>query len=182
MQLKCIAKVAICVFFGKLSSMTKHTDWLDKVLGGDSLREASKIADVPMRTLYSQREKGRITAENVIAIAIAYGHHPVGALVDTGYLDEKWAKSIDPMRALRDVDEEELADEVLRRMKLGKTNGALDTPIDELAAKRGQYDIVAAPENIVLTFEYDPEKMVAYRGPDEDKLREEAGEDWIDSP
>lgn len=90
-----------------------------------------------MRTLYTQREKGRISAENVIAIAVAYGHHPVGALVDTGYLDAKWAEQVDPARALHTVTEDELADEVLRRMKLGvERGGPLDTPVDELAQRR----------------------------------------------
>ena len=75
---------------------------------------------------------GKIPPENVIAIAVAYGHHPVGALVDTEYLDEKWASQVDPTHALKEVTEEQLTHEVLRRMKIGQANGALNTPIDEL--------------------------------------------------
>lgn len=115
----------------------KHIEWLIHVIGTDSLRDVGKTADVPMRTLYNQREKGHLSAENVIAIAVAYGHHPVGALVDTGYLDAKWAEQVDPARALRTVTEDDLADEVLRRMKLGvERDGPLDTPVDELAQRR----------------------------------------------
>lgn len=114
----------------------KHDQWLHQITD-DSVRSAAKKIDVAPRTLATQLEKGRISPENVIAIAVAYGHHPVGALVDTGYLDAKWAEQVDPARALHTVTEDELADEVLRRMKLGvERDGPLDTPVDELAQRR----------------------------------------------
>lgn len=119
--------------------MIEHKDWVDRVSNSASNREISRMSGVPMRTIYNQIEKGNISAENVIAIAIAYGHHPVGALVDTGYLEEKWAQHIDPAHALRTVTEDELADEVLRRMKIGvEAGGSLDTPLDELAEQRSK--------------------------------------------
>lgn len=114
----------------------KHDQWLHQITD-DSVRSAAKKIDVAPRTLATQLEKGRISPENVIAIAVAYGHHPVGALVDTGYLDAKWAEQVDPARALHTVTEDDLADEVLRRMKLGvERDGPLDTPVDELAQRR----------------------------------------------
>lgn len=153
----------------------KHDQWLHQITD-DSVRSAAKKIDVAPRTLATQLEKGRISPENVIAIAVAYGHHPVGALVDTGYLDEKWATQVDPARALRTVTEDDLADEVLRRMKLGvERDGPLDTPVDELAQRRH-----VTPDS------YDdddtmPEDAAAYGGPDEDKLREERGEWGFDT-
>ncbi|MGV0340340.1 helix-turn-helix domain-containing protein [Corynebacterium parakroppenstedtii] len=153
----------------------KHDQWLHQITD-DSVRSAAKKIDVAPRTLATQLEKGRISPENVIAIAVAYGHHPVGALVDTGYLDAKWAEQVDPARALRTVTEDDLADEVLRRMKLGvERDGPLDTPIDELAQRRH-----VTPDS------YDdddtmPEDAAAYGGPDEDKLREERGEYGFDT-
>ncbi|AKE41090.1 hypothetical protein UL82_04465 [Corynebacterium kutscheri] len=116
-----------------------HVDWIGDVTENESVRAVAIKAGIPQRTLAGQVEKNHITAENVIAIAIAYNHHPVGALVDTGYLEEKWAQQIDPMRALREVSEDDLADETLRRMKLGLTTGsALDMPLDELITLRRQ--------------------------------------------
>lgn len=153
----------------------KHDQWLHQITD-DSVRSAAKKIDVAPRTLATQLEKGRISPENVIAIAVAYGHHPVGALVDTGYLDAKWAEQVDPARALRTVTEDDLADEVLRRMKLGvERDGPLDTPVDELAQRRH-----VTPDS------YDdddtmPEDAAAYGGPDEDKLREERGEWGFDT-
>lgn len=118
--------------------MSNHKEWLDQVTNSSSNREVSKLSGVPMRTIYNQLEKGSLSPENVIAIAVAYGHHPVGALVDTGYLDEKWATQVDPAHALRTVTEDQLADEVLRRMNIGKAHGALDVPVDELTERRAK--------------------------------------------
>ena len=110
----------------------KHTEWLENITGGDAVNAVAKTAGIVPRTFARQVERDHIDAENVIAIALAYGHHPVGALVDTEYLDEKWATQVDPTHALQQVTEEQLANEVLRRMKIGQANGALNTPIDEL--------------------------------------------------
>ncbi|WP_293817635.1 hypothetical protein [uncultured Corynebacterium sp.] len=112
-----------------------HSEWFERVKE-DSVRGTAKTIGIPQRTLAAQLDKEKLSPENVIAIAIAYGHHPVGALVETGYLDKKWATQVDPIHALRTVTEDQLADEVLRRMKLGQATGALDEPIDQLAAKR----------------------------------------------
>ncbi|MFD7040603.1 hypothetical protein [Rhodococcus jostii] len=76
--------------------------------------------------------RGELPAESVIAIAVAYGLHPVGALVETGYLDPKYAQQIDPMFALRTVTDEQVADEVLRRMLDGREHRAFETPVGDL--------------------------------------------------
>ncbi|WP_126316870.1 hypothetical protein [Corynebacterium kutscheri] len=124
----------------------EHSEWFEEV-SNESVRKAAQTVGITHRTLAYQIEKNRITAENVIAIAIAYNHHPVGALVDTGYLEEKWAQQIDPMRALREVSEDDLADEVLRRMNSG---GALDMPIDELISLRQEeFDAYIKQQNNV---------------------------------
>lgn len=128
----------------------EHSDWIDQV--GESVRAVAKAAGIPHRTLASQLEKGKIHPENVIRIAEALGVHPVGALVDTGYLAEKWARATDPVIAIRQLSDEQIADEVLRRMKLG-SHVEFETPINELEQRRSnratpdvditQYDLVA---------------------------------------
>lgn len=112
-----------------------HSEWFERVTE-DSVRGTAKTIGIPQRTLAAQLNREKLSPENVIAIAIAYGHHPVGALVETGYLDKKWATQVDPIHALHMVTEDQLVDEVLRRMKLGKAHGALNEPIDSLAARR----------------------------------------------
>lgn len=144
----------------------EHNAWFEKVTQ-DSVRKAAKYVGLTHRTLAYQLEKGSLSPENVIAIAIAYGHHPVGALVDTGYLDEKWAQQIDPAHTLRMATEDQLADEVLRRMKLGQAHGALDTPIDELTERRSKKSNKTTP--IVEQRPYDngmPDDAVADSSPE----------------
>ncbi|WP_296103787.1 helix-turn-helix transcriptional regulator [uncultured Corynebacterium sp.] len=153
----------------------KHDQWLHQITD-DSVRSAAKKIDVAPRTLATQLEKGRISPENVIAIAVAYGHHPVGALVDTGYLDAKWAEQVDPARALRTVTEDDLADEVLRRMKLGvERNGSLDTPVDELAQRRH----VTPPAYSDVTPDEEDLPYVADNSPDEPMPGDD---DYFDGP
>lgn len=114
----------------------KHQKWIYAICGSDSVRRIAIKSGLPQRTLANQIEKDAISAENVIKIAIAYDAHPVRALVDTGYLDEKYARSVDPATAVKEVSEEVLANEVLARMHRGLQTDALTTPVDELASRR----------------------------------------------
>ena len=113
-----------------------HRAWFETATDNATVNAAAKTAGIVQRTLARQLERNQISAESVISIAEAYGLHPVGALVDTGFLSEKWATAIDPSRALREVDEETLADEVLRRMNIGAKTDVFTTPVDELSARR----------------------------------------------
>lgn len=98
-----------------------HKDWLETITSG-SVLAISKAIGTANSTLVAQLNKQKISPENVIRIAEQYGFHPVDALVDTGYIDKRWAKAITPLQALREVSEDDLADEVLRRMKLGQNS------------------------------------------------------------
>jgi hypothetical protein len=118
----------------------KHTHWLAATAGGDSPRAIGTRSGVPWRTVNDQIRRNNISAENVIAIAIGYGKHPVTALIDCGYLEARFATEADPIAALRQVSEDDLADEVLRRMKLVGDHTVLTTPIHELRAARTEGD------------------------------------------
>ncbi|WP_165242412.1 hypothetical protein [Corynebacterium lizhenjunii] len=113
-----------------------HSKWMSQTTAGDSIRSAALKAGIAQRTLAHQVDKGSISAENVIAVAVAYGVHPVSALVDTGYLDPRYARQVDPMTALRQVTEEQLAQEVMRRMKIGVKSDHLTADVNDLAARR----------------------------------------------
>lgn len=160
----------------------EHTEWLKAIAGTDSARTISKKSGVPNRTVLNQMDKGTISAENVIKIAEGYGKSPVRALVNTGYLDEEWAQSVDPETAIWQLTEEQIAEHVLERMKLPGTHQSFETPVDELAARR-----TSPPESTtaadqeqgtdedttpsVRTEGYDPLRHVAYSGEDEDEQR-----------
>ncbi|WP_408911829.1 hypothetical protein ACKFRJ_10810 [Corynebacterium kefirresidentii] len=145
----------------------KHTDWMNSTTGNESVRATALKAGLAQRTLANQIEKEHISAENVIAIAIAYGAHPVRALVDTGYLDEKYARTVDPLTALRSITEDQLADEVLRRMKRGLKTDEFTTDINEVETRRRskQQKPVSIPDDVM------PVSAVADDSPDEDEMR-----------
>jgi len=111
-----------------------HIEWLARITKGDSARGIGRTAGISFRTIADQIERGRISAENVIAVAIGYGAHPVTALVECGYIPANYAAEADPVAALRTVSEDDLAEEVLWRMKLVGDHCVLTAPIDELLA------------------------------------------------
>lgn len=115
-----------------------HMEWLSATAKDDSSRAIGKRSGVSFRTIADQIDRGRISAENVIAIAIGYGRHPVTALIDCDYLPAQYATEADPVAALRKVSEDALADEVLRRLKLSGDHTALTTPIDELVGDQAK--------------------------------------------
>lgn len=111
-------------------------EWLNNVTNGDSLRTIEKKTGVSYGTINSQRTTG-VSAENVIAVARGYGIPPVSALVVTEFLTPAEVDKGDPKAAIRDVTEEDLAEEVLRRMKLLGDHREFTTPVDELIEERG---------------------------------------------
>ncbi|MDH6199249.1 lambda repressor-like predicted transcriptional regulator [Mycobacterium frederiksbergense] len=121
-----------------------HIEWIKATTKGDATRAIGRAANIPDRTVASQIDRGHISAENVIAIAIAYGVHPVTALIDCGYLPARYATTADPVAALRSVSEDDLADEVLRRMKLAGDHTVLTTPVDELLSDNAKLGTASA--------------------------------------
>lgn len=111
------------------------TQWIEQVTGGATPQEISKAANLPVRTVQHQLSTGRMSLENKILIGVAYRHHPMRTLVEWEVVNPEWASVPDIEAALRLAGEEQLADEVLRRMLNGKTD-AFDATVDDLAARR----------------------------------------------
>lgn len=172
----------------------EHTEWIAAIAGNDSSRTIAKKSDIPDRTVLNQMDKGRFSAENVIRIAEGYSKSPVRALVDTGYLDEEWAKTVDPETAIWSLSEEAIANHVLERMKLPGTHKVFQTPVDELAERRNtpggttndQSEQSETPPSVhadddddgtVRPFDWEPGTYAADSSPDEDAGREEEGAD-----
>lgn len=121
-----------------------HIEWLSATAKDDSSRVIGRRSGVSFRTIADQIERGRISAENVIAIAIGYDVYPVTALIDCDYLPAQYATKADPVAALREVSEDALAEEVLRRMKLVGDHTVFTTPIDELIASADDAEVATA--------------------------------------
>lgn len=143
-----------------------HITWYQTVTKGDSNRQASEKAGLNNATLGRQLKAGALSAENVIRIAEAYGESPIVALVDLGFMSSKWMNEHGALTSLRKASEEELTDELLRRLHL-----LSDESVDDLAEKRSKQAMSDAHGSI-------PDTAVADSSPDEDDLREDG--DWTD--
>ena len=109
-------------------------EWITSITA-DSQGDVAARVGIPLRTLQYQIRNGP-KIETVIAVADAYGHSPFVALVDLGYIDDSWLDQLSESTeaALIAASDEQLTDEILRRLKKGSRS--FDTPIDDLAARR----------------------------------------------
>lgn len=111
--------------------MTSHTEWFTRTTRGDSNRQVAERAHISDATLGRQLRAGTLAADLIIKIAEAYNESPVIALVDLGFMSSKWMIEPGVITALSRASDEELTDELLRRLNL------LDpAPANELADRR----------------------------------------------
>lgn len=156
-----------------------HIEWLDRITAGESLRQVSTRSHVPLATLSSQTRKGELRAETIIKIAEAYDESPVIALVDLGYMSARWITEPGVRTALSRASDEQLTDELLRRLRLLDDS----TPADQLAEKRREKmstPDVAASKYDGTVREWQDQPHAADNSTDEQKAREERGEDLVD--
>lgn len=158
-----------------------HTDWYRRVTRGDSNRHVSSRAKISDATLGRQLKANELSADLIIKIAQAYNESPVVALVDLGFVSARWLQEVGTTTALTRASDEELTDELLRRLRLLD-----DHPIDDLAARRagapvsGPHASVDDDDGIVRDFDYSPDEYAADSSPNEQEEREKRGEDLID--
>lgn len=138
----------------------QHTEWMKRVTRGDSYRRVAELAGVNDRTLANQMRAGELRPELVIKIAEAYEESPVIALVDLGFISARWITEPGVVTALSRATDEELTDELLRRLRLIE-----DEPVDQLAQRRSSRQR-SSVEGV-------PYGAVADSSVDEDALRAE---------
>lgn len=142
-----------------------HTDWYKRVTRGDSNRHVSSRANISDATLGRQLRANELSADLIIKIAQAYDESPVVALVDLGFISARWMQEVGTTTALTRASDEELTDELLRRLRLIE-----DEPVDQLAERRKKARMSNPSDSM-------PEGAVAYSGPDEDAERNDADDD-----
>ena len=142
-----------------------HTNWYKRVTRGDSNRHVSSRANISDATLGRQLKANELSADLIIKIAQAYDESPVVALVDLGFISARWMQEVGTTTALTRATDEELTDELLRRLRLIE-----DEPIDHLAERRKKARMSNPSDSM-------PEGAVAYSGPDEDAERNDADDD-----
>ncbi len=142
-----------------------HSEWFKRVTRNDSNRRAADLADISPVTLGRQLKANELSADLIIKIAQAYNESPVVALVDLGFISARWMQEVGTTTALTRASDEELTDELLRRLRLIE-----DEPIDHLAERRKKARMSNPSDSM-------PEGAVAYSGPDEDAERNDADDD-----
>lgn len=142
-----------------------HSEWFKRVTRNDSNRRAADLADISPVTLGRQLKANELSADLIIKIAHAYDESPVVALVDLGFISARWMQEVGTTTALTRASDEELTDELLRRLRLIE-----DEPIDHLAERRKKARMSNPSDSM-------PEGAVAYSGPDEDAERNDADDD-----
>lgn len=141
-----------------------HNEWFKRVTRNDSNRQASERARISNVTLGRQLKAGELSADLIIKIAQAYEESPIVALIDLGFVSARWMSEHGITTALTRASDEELTDELLRRLNL-----LSDESVDELANKR----MSGARDSM-------PSTAVADDSPDEDRMREDEDGDWTD--
>jgi len=145
-----------------------HTEWFKRVTRNDSNRRAADLANISPVTLGRQLKANELSADLIIKIAQAYNESPVVALVDLGFVSARWIQEVGTTTALTRASDEELTDELLRRLRL-----LHDQPVDDLASRRAGAPVSDADDSMPLS-------AVADDSPDEDAMREEQEGDWTD--
>lgn len=151
-----------------------HNTWYERVTSGATERAAALKSGVTTSTLNRQRAKGELSPESVIALSRGYGVNPVQGLIATGYLlaDET-----------ANLSEDELADTLSDRALIRSLARRLGEDEQELEAEAAQdgANVVHFPSHDGTIREWDDAVPYAADGsPDEDALRDERGEDFID--
>lgn len=112
--------------------------WLDRIGAGISPRDLARVAGVSHATLYRQINADQLTFDVVLAIARGYGVSPVSALVANGYLTADEAGISTGVAALHGASDQELVEEVARRIGAsGTAETAFDVPVGAALSEGG---------------------------------------------
>ena len=100
-------------------------EWYRSTVGDDSENAVATKAQIHQRTLNGQRRKGSLSAETVVAVAKAYGRDVLDALVVCGLITEEDIRRHGIRESLASATDEEIANEVYRRLVDGSASGDL---------------------------------------------------------
>ena len=109
--------------------MNKET-WFKETVQGDTIAEVALKAGIIKTTAWRQYNNALgFSAENVILIARAYHKSPVEALVEFGYIRADEMTSGETVARLHDASNDELLQELARRLKENADADWVNSPI-----------------------------------------------------
>lgn len=103
--------------------------YIEQITGQASIRQIAQEIGLPQTTL-SYQWRGNVQPSTLAAICRAYSAPILPAFVLAGFLTEKDAESFSSIRDIKVVSDEELAEEVLRRMQSGRKS-VLGEPFED---------------------------------------------------
>lgn len=109
----------------------EQIEWFKRVTRGDSAREIARRTKLNNRTVARQISNEEFSTDVIIKVAEAYDESPVIALVDLGFMSARWISEPGVLTALTRASDEQLTDELLRRLRL-----LPDEPITDVADMR----------------------------------------------
>lgn len=112
-----------------MQHMNASVTWLELVQQGDSVRSVATRAGVDNSTLSRQIKAGEIRSDMVIRIARGLGLDVIDALVASGHVTAEEAGVTRPSSTLRLATDQQLADEILRRLE-SVHDRVLDDPLN----------------------------------------------------
>ena len=131
--------------------MSTHEQWVQDVTAGASRRQVSSAIGMPQSTYNRQANAGRFDAETIIAIARAYGAHPVESLTKLEFLTVDEAAPMSLADAARLLTDQQLIRELARRVDAdddawsGTFDDVVDHADDNVIAIGGPSDL---PDNV----------------------------------
>lgn len=159
--------------------------WLENLPGSPTVSQAADHADVSKATFLRHAKKGATTAEYAISIARAYKVNEVQALVDLGFITADAVAAVGVENALRIATNRQLLNEINRRSDpeatrlFGKGPEIINPHLTAVHTPPAPPH-VAAPKYDGTVREWQDIPHAADNSTDEQKAREERGEDLVD--
>lgn len=161
---------------------TRWWQYIEPVISGMTMRDAAKKAGFNQSAFTRWKKGAKADPDFVVKFARAFSLNVLEALAEAELITEDEANlrevTVDGP-ALSDATNEQLTDEVLRRLREGSQ--AFDEPVDELAERRSNTQSAPADTHDGTVTEWDGSKPAAAdSSPDENEERIKRGEDPID--
>lgn len=161
-------------------------EWLNTLPGSPTVSQAADHSGISKATLLRHAKTGKTTAEFTISISRAYEVNEVESLLALGFISRSAIDEYGFKAALEGSTNQQLLDEIMRRSDPQARYLFGNEADDDAIGLAPHLTPVSDPsdsihdDGTVSVFDYHPDEYAADSSPDEDKLREERGEDFID--
>lgn len=97
--------------------MGRAKDWVDRLIGGASIRSVAIDAGIAPATLARQYTADNLQPDTIVSIARHYRRSPIEGLVALDLVSETEVAHMEVSLALRAASDVDIVDEVLRRIR-----------------------------------------------------------------